>query len=177
MKNIILARIDDRLIHGQITIGWLKKIKVDSIIIIDEELRKNSFLSKMTKKASPTHLTTEIFSKKEFIEYYNNDKVEDILVLTKKPENFEKIQNKQKIFNEVNLGNLGPKEDSNKVYKNISLNNQEKISIKNLIESGCKVYIQMIPEDKKTNIEKLIWRGWFYDIFKIFITRNNILYW
>jgi len=177
MKNIVLARVDDRLIHGQITIGWLKKIKVDSIIVIDEELKNNKFLNNMTKKASPEHINTEIFSIQEFIDYYNNDKYEDILVLAKKPEIFEKIQKKQKIFNEINLGNLGSKDDSYKVYKNISLNNDEKDSITSLIKNGCEVFIQMIPENNKVNIKKIIWRGWFYDIIKIYSIRNNLLYW
>ena len=61
MKNIILARVDDRLIHGQITIGWLNKINVDTIVIVDEELSKNNFLSNMTKKAAPDKYKVEIF--------------------------------------------------------------------------------------------------------------------
>ena len=32
MKNIVLARIDDRLIHGQVVTAWLKSVKVQSIL-------------------------------------------------------------------------------------------------------------------------------------------------
>jgi len=156
MKNIILARIDDRLIHGQITIGWLKKIKVDSIVIIDEEFRKNNFLSSITKKAAPKELKTKIFSVEEFIDYYNSDVEEDILVLVKQPGILVKIQNRQKIFTEINLGNLGSKDDSTKIYKNINMNIKEKDSIRNLIKSGGSVFIQMLPEDSRVNIEKII---------------------
>jgi PTS system mannose-specific IIB component len=156
MKNIVLARIDDRLIHGQITIGWLKKIKVDSIVIIDEELRKNKFLKSITKKAAPKELKTEVFSVEEFIDYYNNDVEEDILVLVKQPGILIEIQNRQKIFTEINLGNLGSKDGSSKIYKNINMTSKEKNSIKNLIKSGCSVFIQMLPEDNRVNIEKII---------------------
>lgn len=156
MKNIKLARIDDRLIHGQITIGWLNKINVDTIVILDEELRKNSFLSDMTKKAAPDKYKIEIFNEAEFIDFYNTEKNEDLLILSKRPQIFENIQNKSKIFKEINIGNIGSKANSKKIYKYIYINAEEKKSIINLLEKGCSVYIQILPEDNKIEIEKLI---------------------
>ena len=41
MKNVVLARIDDRLIHGQVITAWIKTIKAQSILIIDEALSNN----------------------------------------------------------------------------------------------------------------------------------------
>jgi len=156
MKNIVLARVDDRLIHGQITIGWLNKIKVDTIIIINKELRTNTFLSEMTKQAAPDNYRTEIFNTEEFIEYYKNRTKEDILILSKEVKVYENIQTKEEIFSEINIGNIGSKDDSKKIYKNVHINSEEKKSIKNLLEKNCNIYLQMLPEDSKINIEKLI---------------------
>jgi PTS system mannose-specific IIB component len=156
MKNIILTRVDDRLIHGQITIGWLNKINVDTIVIVDEELSKNNFLSNMTKKAAPDKYKVEIFNEESFINYYRNEKDEKLLVLTKRPQTYEKIQNISSIFEEINIGNIGSKDESIKIYKNIYLNPEEKEAIKNLLKKGCIVYAQLLPEDSKINFEKLI---------------------
>ena len=156
MKNIVLARVDDRLIHGQITIGWLNKISVDTIIIINKELRSNTFLSEMTKQAAPDNYRTEIFNTEEFIEYYKNSTKEDILILSKEVKVYENIQTKEEIFSEINIGNIGSKDDSKKIYKNVHINSEEKKSIKNLLEKNCNIYLQMLPEDSKINIEKLI---------------------
>lgn len=38
MKNIALARIDDRLIHGQVVTAWIKQYPINKILIIDDEL-------------------------------------------------------------------------------------------------------------------------------------------
>ena len=156
MKNIILARIDDRLIHGQITIGWLNKIKVDTIIIIDKELRNNSFLSDMTKQAAPDNYRTEIFNTEEFIDYYKDSTMEDILLLSKELKVYENIQIKKEIFSEINIGNIGSKDNSKKIYKNVHINTEEKKSIENLLEKNCSIYVQMLPEDSRINIKKLI---------------------
>ncbi len=156
MKNIILARIDDRLIHGQITIGWLNKINVDTVVIVDEELRKNSFLSDMTKNAAPDKYKIEILTEKEFIDYYDSEENADLLVLSKRPQVYENIQRKSKIFKEINIGNIGSKDNSKKIYKSIYINNEEKKSIENLLANDCNVYVQILPEDSKIKIEKLI---------------------
>ncbi len=156
MKNIILARIDDRLIHGQITIGWLNKINVDTIVIIDKDLRKNSFLSDMTKNAAPDKYKIEILTEEEFITYYNDEENSDLLVLSKRPQIYENIQDKSKIFKEINIGNIGSKDNSKKIYKSIYINDEELKSIKNLLEKDCSIYVQILPEDSKINIEKLI---------------------
>jgi len=156
MKNIILARIDDRLIHGQITIGWLNKISVDTVVIIDKDLRKNNFLSNMTKNAAPDKYKIEILTEEEFIAYYNDEENEDLLVISKRPQIYENIQIKSKIFNEINIGNIGSKNNSKKIYKSIYINDEEIKSIKNLLEKGCSIYVQILPEDNKINIEKLI---------------------
>lgn len=40
MKQIVFARIDDRLIHGQVMTAWLKQCDANEVVIIDNELCK-----------------------------------------------------------------------------------------------------------------------------------------
>ena len=46
MKNIALARIDDRLIHGQVVTAWIKQYPINKILIIDDELSRNSLMKR-----------------------------------------------------------------------------------------------------------------------------------
>ena len=41
MKHIVLCRIDDRLIHGQVVTAWVKQTEGNRIVIIDEALVKD----------------------------------------------------------------------------------------------------------------------------------------
>ena len=36
--EILFTRIDDRLVHGQVTTTWLRQYKCNSIFIIDDEV-------------------------------------------------------------------------------------------------------------------------------------------
>ena len=50
MKHIVLCRIDDRLIHGQVVTAWVKQTEGNRIVIIDEALVKDVFLQKIIRQ-------------------------------------------------------------------------------------------------------------------------------
>ena len=50
MKHIVLCRIDDRLIHGQVVTAWVKQTEGNRIVIIDEALVKDVFLQKILRQ-------------------------------------------------------------------------------------------------------------------------------
>ena len=43
MRNVVLARVDDRLIHGEVVTAWTPTFKANKIIIIDDESCKGYF--------------------------------------------------------------------------------------------------------------------------------------
>ena len=43
MRNVVLARVDDRLIHGEVVTAWTPTFKANKIIIIDDEVAKDVF--------------------------------------------------------------------------------------------------------------------------------------
>ena len=47
MENVLLARVDDRLIHGQVMTAWMKLLPAKEIIVIDNKVAKDG-LSKPT---------------------------------------------------------------------------------------------------------------------------------
>ena len=41
MENVLLARVDDRLIHGQVMTAWMKLLPAKEIIVIDNKVAKD----------------------------------------------------------------------------------------------------------------------------------------
>ena len=60
MRNIVLARIDDRLIHGQIATAWTKTTSATKIVIADDPLTKDTFTQRLLRAAAPHDITVEI---------------------------------------------------------------------------------------------------------------------
>ena len=46
MKNIVLARVDDRLIHGEVVSVWTPSLSANRIVIADDEVAADKFNSK-----------------------------------------------------------------------------------------------------------------------------------
>ena len=49
MKKIALIRVDDRLMHGQVVVSWIPYLKVDEVLIIDDEYATDEFMTLLIK--------------------------------------------------------------------------------------------------------------------------------
>ena len=68
MAEITLARVDHRLIHGQVVTKWLKIAMAKKIIIIDDYLAKETFMVDVYKMAAPSGVDVEIYSVEKALE-------------------------------------------------------------------------------------------------------------
>ncbi len=63
--EILFTRIDDRLVHGQVTTTWLRQYKCNSIFIIDDEVAVNPLLKKILKATVPQDVKMVILDTKK----------------------------------------------------------------------------------------------------------------
>ncbi len=61
MKNIVLARVDDRLIHTEILTLWVPEVRANRIIIVDDVVAKDKFRSKVIKEMAPQGLIIHVY--------------------------------------------------------------------------------------------------------------------
>ena len=62
MAEIVLARVDDRLIHGQIVNEWISAVNPTHLIIIDDDLVTDKFMSDIYRALIPIWLEAKILS-------------------------------------------------------------------------------------------------------------------
>ena len=53
MKNVVLARVDDRLIHGEVVSVWTPSLNVNRIIVVDDEVAADKFNKRVIKALAP----------------------------------------------------------------------------------------------------------------------------
>ena len=41
--SIVLVRVDDRLIHGQVVVGWVQALGAQRIVLVDDEVSANAW--------------------------------------------------------------------------------------------------------------------------------------
>jgi mannose/fructose/N-acetylgalactosamine-specific phosphotransferase system component IIB len=59
---IVLARIDDRFIHGQVTVGWSQKLRPQRIVLCNDEIAADPWQSRVYRASVPPHIKVSILS-------------------------------------------------------------------------------------------------------------------
>lgn len=57
--SVVLARVDDRLIHGQVVIGWGRPLDVQFIALVDDDVAGNDWEQELYRMAVPTDVDVE----------------------------------------------------------------------------------------------------------------------
>lgn len=158
MKNIVMARIDDRLLHGQVVVSWIPFLKVSEVIVLDDENANDEFMKELIIASAPNVIKANVLTLEESINYLNNASGDErVLILTKKLSNIKALLESKIQINTVNLGNLGHTNERKRYLNFIHLSEEEKNLLQELNKMGsCNLEIQMIPNDKKYSLEELI---------------------
>lgn len=157
MENIVLTRIDDRLIHGQVMTSWLNVTSATRIIIVDDETAADSFLRMIVTSVAPANIKTEVYSVADSVAVFKDmpNHTEKTIVLVKYPSSLVALAEAGIQFKRINIGGMGARAGRYKFYKNISASDEEREMFKQLIAQGSKLTIQIIAEDKAIDVSQL----------------------
>ena len=62
---IVLCRVDDRLVHGQVVIGWGRPLDLQRIVLVDDEVRASDWEQELYRMAAPPEIQVEFASAAE----------------------------------------------------------------------------------------------------------------
>ena len=150
-NNILLTRIDNRLIHGQVVCNWAGTVGANLIVVVDDETaNSDTEKSIMQLAASSLGFDSRFFTVQHTIDVI--DKASDsqkILLVCKTPEVLRKLIEGGVEINKVNIGNMhfseGKEKISDKVYAD-----KKDLDDLNFIKSRVdEIYIQDTPDFKK----------------------------
>ncbi len=68
--TISLVRVDDRLIHGQVVMSWIRYIDCNAIKIIDDQVASDEFMCSLLCSVAPSGTKVEIVDIKNGAEMY-----------------------------------------------------------------------------------------------------------
>jgi len=158
MLNIVLTRIDDRLIHGQVMTSWVQFTRANRIVIVDDGVAKDKFIASVISMSVPSGIKLnicDIESGAELLKGEPNEK-DKVIVLCKYPETVYALLEKGVVIKELNVGGMGASAGRKKLYKNISASKEEIEIYKKIMSKDVKVSIRIIPDDSITQMAKLV---------------------
>ena len=137
---VVLARIDQRLIHGIIVNQWAPALQVKRFMVVDDILCSNEEVKASMRMAKPAGTGIANFKAGK----YDGQRV---FVLVKEPETLIRLIEGGVEIPKVDLGIMFNEDGRTPISKFIALNEKEKEDLETIKGKGIPVVIQYVPTD------------------------------
>ncbi len=151
---IVHARVDERLIHGQVAMVWTNTVGATRIVVVNDAAVKDEMIIAGLKMAKPAGVKLSILSKKRAAEKFAAKEYADdkVFLITKNVGDMAELVDAGLEIPAVNVGNVAQREGSKPIKKSVNLTEQDIVQIKAIIEKGIPVTAQMIPNESDQSI-------------------------
>jgi len=156
VSEIVLARIDARLIHGQIYAMWCAGTKADVIAVADDDTAASSFQQSLMDMAVPAGVKTVYVSLPEAKEVLEDLKEERIFLITASPENLLTLLENGLTVSECVIGNMPMASGKRQITPAVAVDENDIHALKRIRDYGCTVSIRKLPGDIGEDISLLL---------------------
>lgn len=155
--NILLTRIDNRLIHGQVGVTWTMTLGANLIVVADDETSKNELTQQlMQATAESSGAGVRFFSIQKTIDVIHKAAArQKIFIVCKTPKEVRQLIDGGVPIKEVNVGNMHFTKGKTQLSKKVYVDDVDIEDLRAIKASGAEVYIQDVPGDMKEHIKEL----------------------
>ena len=153
MPTIEMARVDNRLIHGQISVRWCSKFEINIIIVVSDAVAQNKVQQGLLDMAVPDEYHTRYYILQQAIDKLPNLSSDKKMLLI-----FENIQDLRSLVAAgvkipyINIGNLDMSPGKRHIAASTSLSQEEMDWLDSQAQAGTKVKIRRIPSEEATYV-------------------------
>lgn len=156
--KIALARIDDRLIHGQVATRWTKETGVSRIIVVSDAVAADTVRKTLLKQVAPPGVTAHVVDVAKMIRVYNNPKYagERVMLLFTNPTDVLTLVENGVPITSVNIGGMAYQQGKTQVNNAVSIDEQDIKAFNALAARHIELEVRKVASDPKLNMLDLI---------------------
>lgn len=156
--GIVHARVDERLIHGQVATVWTHMTDANRIIVVNDEAVHDEMQIGALKLARPAGMKLSILSVEKGIVHINSGQYdpERAFLVTKNIADMRALVEGGVALESINVGNVAPHGDAKAIKKSVYLDQKDIEDIHYLLDKGVKITAQMVPNESDASIETFI---------------------
>lgn len=155
VPNILLARIDNRLVHGQVGVTWTTSLGANLIVVVDDLVSKEPLQQQlMAVTAESSGAGVRFFTVEHTINVIHKASPnQKIFIVCKTPEEIRKLIDGGVPIKDVNVGNMHFSQGKRQISKKVYVDDKDIEDLKYVKSKGVNVFIQDVPGDQKEYIE------------------------
>ncbi|EPE65640.1 PTS system mannose-specific transporter subunits IIAB, partial [Pasteurella multocida 2000] len=156
--EIGLARIDDRLIHGQVATRWTKESKVSRIVVVNDDVAKDSVRSTMLKSVAPPGVTAHVVDVEKMIRVYNNPEYagERMMLLFTNPTDVVRLMEAGVAFKSINVGGMAYKDGKKMITSAVAVDDKDIEAFKKLDAQNIELDVRKVSNDSRQYMMDLL---------------------
>lgn len=156
--KFVLARIDTRLLHGQVATNWTKATQPNRIIVVSDTVSKDELRKKLIEQAAPPGVRAHVIPLNKLVEVYNDPRFGDTkaLLLFETPQDVLAVIEKGVEIPELNVGSMAHSVGKVQINNVLSVDQDDVETYKKLRDLGVKFDVRKVSNDSPSDLFKLI---------------------
>ncbi len=155
----VLARIDSRLLHGQVATGWTKATNPTRIIVVSDTVAKDDLRKKLIQQAAPPGVKAHVVPVHKMIELAKDDQHfggQRALLLFENPQDALRAVEGGVPLETINVGSMAHSLGKVQPNKVLAFDQEDINTFARLKELGLKFDVRKVPNDSKGNMDEII---------------------
>jgi mannose/fructose/N-acetylgalactosamine-specific phosphotransferase system component IIB len=157
--SIVLYRVDERLIHGQVIVGWANELRPNRIVVVDDDLAESTWEQELYAMGLPDELTTSFESVADARAHLADWRtgIPRVLVLTRDVGTMRRLASAGALRGEeVNIGGIHYAPGREAVLPYVYLSRSEIGDMGALESEGVRVSARDLPGSRKVELKEML---------------------
>lgn len=155
---VILTRIDDRLIHGQVVEGWVNFLKATCIVVADDRVAGNQLQRSIMEISVPAGLKVIIGGVEEVCARLSSSALdrERAILLFSNPVDVLRSLKAGLVCAAVNIGGMHFMPGKRKIVDVLAVDQDDLTALREIMQRGVKVEVQTVPNERPQALDRMI---------------------
>lgn len=156
MPDIVLTRIDNRLIHGQVATQWCGFVGANLLLVANDEVAGNEMRQGLMNMAAPGYAQTRYFTIEKTCAIIDKASPQQhIAIICENPQDVLRLVEGGVPIKKLNIGNMHMADGKRQVATTVAVNDDDVACFKKLQELGVELEIRRVPDTAPEPTDKL----------------------
>lgn len=156
--DIRLARIDSRLLHGQVATAWTKSVSPNRIIVVSDSVSKDELRKTLLTQAAPVGVKVNVVPVQKLADVWDDPRFATVkaLLLFETPQDVAKAVESGVKLDKVNIGSMSHSEGKRMLTNAVAVDEEDIKTLEYLRDNGITFDVRKVPADQGKDVFDLL---------------------